>query len=66
MSGRGGAGRGGASGRGSGRGRMGGSGDGPGGKCVCPSCGKEAPHERGVPCYEMECPECGGAMVRQR
>lgn len=31
--------------------------------CVCPECGKEVPHtERGTPCAEMECPECGAKM----
>ena len=60
---RGGAGPGG--GRGEGRGRMGGTGRGPGGECVCPSCGKKAPHKRGAPCNEVRCPECGTAMTRE-
>jgi hypothetical protein len=38
---------------------------GPGGECVCPSCGKRTPHERGVPCTEVSCPECGTAMTRE-
>ena len=53
-------------GRGGGRGRMGGFGLGPGGYCVCPSCGHKVPHQRGVPCYQMKCPRCGAAMTRQR
>ena len=53
-------------GRGSGRGRMGGNrpGAGPGGNCVCPSCGAEVAHQQGVPCYSMSCPKCGTNMVR--
>ena len=51
------------SGRG-GRGRMGGQGVGPGGECVCPSCGTKIEHKIGVPCYEMTCPKCGTKMVR--
>jgi uncharacterized protein len=47
-----------------GRGRMGGSGEGPSGECVCTKCGHKVPHERGVPCYQRKCPECGAAMTR--
>lgn len=60
---------GGGAGRGSGRGpgRMGGPfAAGPGGKCVCPSCGQKVTHEAGVPCYQIKCPKCGTAMVRER
>ena len=53
-------------GRGASRGRMGGSALGPGGNCVCPSCGRTAPHQAGVPCYQVECPNCGQPMARQR
>jgi hypothetical protein len=53
-------------GRGSGRGRQGGFAAGPGGECVCPKCGKTAPHQRGAPCVQMTCPACGAAMTRQR
>lgn len=51
-------------GRGKGRGRMGGKGLGPGGSCVCPSCGAEIPHQQGVPCYQMTCPKCSARMTR--
>ncbi len=53
-------------GQGGGRGRGGGFGAGPGGNCVCPSCGKKVPHQRGTACYEVKCPRCGAAMTRER
>jgi hypothetical protein len=57
-------------GGGAGRGRGGGSGRGgsrrgPGGNCVCPQCGATSPHQRGVPCYQQECPKCGTKMTRK-
>ncbi|HDN86555.1 MAG TPA: hypothetical protein ENG49_05005 [Candidatus Omnitrophica bacterium] len=57
---------GGGRGGGGGRGRMGGNrpGAGPGGNCVCPSCGVRIPHQVGVPCYSLNCPKCGTRMVR--
>ncbi len=49
-----------------GRGRMGGSrpGAGPGGECICPSCGARAAHQAGNPCYNVKCPKCGTKMTR--
>lgn len=57
-------------GRGQGRGgqrggRKGGGGGGPQGFCVCPQCGQREAHQRGVPCYESKCPQCGAALVRE-
>jgi len=54
-------------GQGRGRGRMGGNrpGAGPGGNCLCPSCGAKVPHQAGIPCYAMNCPKCGTRMVRE-
>jgi hypothetical protein len=52
-------------GRGKGRGRMGGIGLGPGGNCVCPSCGTVVQHQQGVPCFQHKCPKCGAKMTRQ-
>lgn len=62
-----GSGFGGGAGRGGGRGRLGGNkpGSGPGGNCVCPSCGATAPHERGKPCSQVACPKCGTPMLKQ-
>jgi hypothetical protein len=67
--GRGGGGAGMGQGRGQGRqgrpgGRGGGRGLGPGGVCVCPSCGTTAQHQQGQPCFEMKCPKCGAMMTR--
>ncbi|MFP4170838.1 MAG: hypothetical protein ACLFUV_07445 [Methanomassiliicoccales archaeon] len=53
-------------GGGGGRGRGGGYAMGPGGDCVCPSCGHREPHQRGVPCFQMKCPKCGNPMIRER
>jgi predicted Fe-Mo cluster-binding NifX family protein len=35
------------------------------GTCVCPQCGHQEPHERGVPCMEKKCAQCGAVMARQ-
>jgi DNA-directed RNA polymerase subunit RPC12/RpoP len=48
-----------------GRGRNKGGAFGPGGSCICLKCGKILPHERGVKCTRIECPECGSKMVRE-
>lgn len=61
------SGRRGRGGRGSGgkrRGRMGGFAAGPGGSCVCSSCGYSTPHVIGTPCYQQTCPKCGSRMTR--
>jgi len=31
--------------------------------CVCPKCGNEESHERGIPCKEKKCPKCGTLMT---
>jgi len=62
----GGTGRGMGRGKGLGRGRMGGPfAAGPGGNCVCPKCGYQAPHMVGHPCSQNVCPECRTKMTRQ-
>jgi predicted Fe-Mo cluster-binding NifX family protein len=56
---------------GSGGGRCRGAGSGPGtgagvtNSCICPACGAKAPHERGIPCIQVNCPQCGKPMVRE-
>lgn len=50
--------------QGGGRGGRGGQGFGPGGQCVCPSCGTKVPHKRGTPCNQIKCPKCGTMMTR--
>ena len=48
-----------------GRGRRGGAlAGGPAGACVCPKCGHQQSHERGRPCVEQTCPQCGTSLVR--
>jgi len=55
------------SGRSTRGGRMRGSrfGAGPGGTCICPSCGEKVPHQLGTPCYALSCSKCGTKMVRE-
>lgn len=54
-------------GQGAGRGRMAGNraGAGPGGYCICPSCGEKISHQAGIPCYSTNCPKCGTRMIRE-
>jgi predicted Fe-Mo cluster-binding NifX family protein len=33
--------------------------------CICPACGAKAPHERGIPCFQVNCSQCGKPMVRE-
>lgn len=40
-------------------------GSGPGGNCICPSCGEKIPHEAGMPCRSVKCPNCGNFMIRE-
>jgi hypothetical protein len=53
--------------QGGGRGRGCGTkpGSGPGGECICPSCGHKVPHQAGQRCLDISCPKCGTRMVRE-
>jgi DNA-directed RNA polymerase subunit RPC12/RpoP len=35
------------------------------GFCICVHCGTKLPHQMGVPCREVTCPECGRKMLRE-
>lgn len=35
------------------------------GNCVCLKCGHTESHERGIPCLQKKCPQCGALMTRQ-
>lgn len=54
----------GGQGRGRGFGRGNQPGAGPGGFCICPNCKVKIPHKAGIPCYSVNCPQCGTPMVR--
>ena len=38
---------------------------GPGGVCICPGCGFKTDKQRGLPCREMTCPDCGRKLLRE-
>jgi hypothetical protein len=38
---------------------------GPDGNCVCPKCGYNVSHERGVPCGTLKCPKCNVNLERK-
>jgi predicted Fe-Mo cluster-binding NifX family protein len=42
-----------------------GAGTGASNSCICPACGAKTPHERGIPCMQMNCPQCGKPMLRE-
>ena len=58
-----GSGRGMGGGRGMGQNRLG---AGPGGFCVCTSCGEKIRHIAGTPCSNTACPKCGAKMMREK
>lgn len=50
---------------GSGRGRNKGGSYGTGGFCICTKCGEKVPHQQGIKCTTLKCPECGHTMIRE-
>ncbi len=50
---------------GKGKGRNKGGAYGPGGYCVCAKCGEKLPHQRGIKCTTIKCPNCGKPMIRE-
>ncbi len=34
------------------------------GTCVCPQCGHREAHQRGIPCMQQKCAQCGSALTR--
>ncbi len=41
------------------------SGKGPSGYCVCEKCNYKIPHQRGIPCSKLQCPNCGINLKRE-
>jgi len=41
------------------------SGRGPDGNCVCEKCGYKIPHQRGIPCSDLKCPNCNINLKRE-
>lgn len=48
-----------------GKGKNNGGAMGLGGYCVCTKCFHKEPHQRGVKCTSIKCPECGHTMIRE-
>lgn len=40
------------------------SGKGPDGYCFCEKCGYKTPHQRGIPCSNLKCPNCNVNLER--
>jgi len=38
---------------------------GSGGYCICTKCNYKSAHNRGVPCQEERCPDCGTKLMRE-
>jgi len=35
------------------------------GYCICPKCGEKTAHNRGIPCQEEHCQNCGSKLLRE-
>ena len=40
-------------------------GKGPSGYCICEKCGYKIPHQRGIPCLRLKCPNCNINLKRE-
>lgn len=52
-------------GYGGGKGRNKGGAMGTGGNCICAKCGYKIPHQTGVKCTTIKCPDCGKPLIRE-
>jgi hypothetical protein len=34
--------------------------------CLCPACGAKTDHQRGIPCLQVTCAQCGKSLVRRK
>lgn len=50
---------------GGGKGRNRGGAFGKGGYCFCTKCETKIPHQRGIKCTRVKCPNCGHTMIRE-
>ena len=50
---------------GGGHGKNKGGAFGTGGYCACAKCGKKIPHQQGVKCTDIKCPNCNHTMIRE-
>ncbi len=51
-------------GTGGGKGRNKGGSMGVGGTCTCNKCKTVIPHQQGIKCTTIKCPNCGHTMIR--
>lgn len=35
------------------------------GYCICVRCNTRIPHQKGIPCRQNKCPDCGKTLLRE-